>query len=108
MQETPVGHRDIPRNLLHPALIRARRDARDVNASRVEVHEEEDVVRHDAERRHDFSGEEVGSDWMVEVESFSVRAACWLPIISITLQAEDKIVSVTSKSTSIRDIALSP
>src|SRR5205085_79832 len=62
LQEAPLLHGDVAGHLHHPWLVRMRRRAGDVHLPTREVDEKEHVVRDQACRCPDLSGEEVRGD----------------------------------------------
>ena len=58
-EEANISHRHVSRDLRHPGLVRVGRHARDMDPAGRHMHEEEDVVRHEAARRPHLSGEEI-------------------------------------------------
>ena len=58
-QKADIGHGHVAVYLTHPLFVRMRRDAGDVDAPGREVHEEQNVVRHQPTLSPHLRGEEV-------------------------------------------------
>jgi len=71
-EEAVEGVREVPRDLHHPGLAEIGRDPGDVDTSRLELHEEQDVVTHEPMECQDLDGEEVGAEGAVPVSSEKV------------------------------------
>jgi hypothetical protein len=61
LQHAVDGVGEIARHLLHPGAVRLANDAGDLDTSRLDVDDEEDVVADQADEREYLNGEEVGS-----------------------------------------------
>ena len=76
-EEPVVRHREISRGLGHPGLVREGCQSRDVDPARRHMHDEQDVVGHEATQRPHLSGEEIRRGEYVPVgadELFPVRS----------------------------------
>jgi hypothetical protein len=60
-QRTSPLHGDITRDLLHPGLIRGKRDSCNVHPAALKMDEKQHVVGHQTAQREHLCGEEVGS-----------------------------------------------
>src|SRR5215813_3989898 len=68
-QEAPIGPREVARDLHHPALIGMGCHARHVHLAAREVEKKEHVIRDQAARRPDLSGEEVRGHEYIHVHT---------------------------------------
>src|SRR5215471_6792684 len=60
LEKAPILHGYVSRLLLHPLLVRIRRDPGQAHAPRLQLDEEKHVVRHQTSEGKDFHGEEIG------------------------------------------------
>jgi len=66
-QASPLLHRDVSRLLLHPLLIRVRRESCQIHAASLQVDEEQHIVGRQPLERQDFRREEVHAHQNVPV-----------------------------------------
>ena len=81
VEEANLREAYVSRHLLHPALVRRRRDSGDTHASGCNSHAREHVVRHQSARRPHFRCEKVdrGQDFHVRTDEFT-PAHCASPL----------------------------
>src|SRR5215467_8982286 len=74
-QKAPILHRYVSRLLLHPLLVRIRRDPGRAHAPRLQLDEEKHVIRDQTFEGKDFHGEEVGPGQHLHVRANEVAPA---------------------------------
>src|SRR5215469_18821111 len=66
-QASPLLHRQVSSLLLHPILVRVRRESHQAHSASLRVNEEKHIVRQQSFERQNFRGEEVHPDQNVPV-----------------------------------------